>query len=203
MNKHSETKSAAPYDMRRWEAIQEISGVLEDEFVVCNLGHASQELYAAGDRDRNFYMLGSMGLASSIGLGVALSTDETVISIDGDGAVLMNLGTLASIGHDRPDNYVLIIIDNHAHGATGFQPTFTAGGVDLAAVGEACGIPTVRRVTKRADVAPVLRAVLARREKGPALLVIHTEVGRPTEGIGVIPMTSTEIRDRFMKALRS
>ena len=85
---------------------------ITDELVVCNIGHPAQELFVIRDRPENFYMLGSMGLASSIGLGLAMSQDKKVVVLEGDGAVAMNMGSLATIGLVRPANYVLIIIDN-------------------------------------------------------------------------------------------
>ena len=90
--------------MRRYEAIKKIISQLTDEIVVCNIGHPSQELYQIKDRPQNFYMLGSMGLASSIGLGIALSQPRKVIVIEGEGSVLMNLGGLTTIGINQPKN---------------------------------------------------------------------------------------------------
>jgi len=88
--------------MRRYEALQEIMKAITDEPVVCNLGHPAQELFAVRDRPQNFYMLGSMGLASSIAHGLALCRSGKVVAIDGDASVTMNLGGFATIGHTRP-----------------------------------------------------------------------------------------------------
>ena len=99
--------------MKRMEAISEVAAAAEKALIVCNIGFPSRELYAAADRPENFYMLGSMGLASSIGLGLALVRPERkVIVLDGDGSVLMNLGALATIAHNALENYLLIILDN-------------------------------------------------------------------------------------------
>lgn len=100
---------------------------IEDEIVVSNIGDPSKELYKIKDRPRNFYMLGSMGLASSISLGIALSKSENVVCLDGDGALLMNLGSLATIANYNPKNLVLIVLDNGSYGTTGNQPSFTSG----------------------------------------------------------------------------
>ena len=84
---------------RRYELLETIAPQLTDVLTVCNIGFPSQELYSLADSDRTFYMLGSMGLSSSIGLGLSLSTTQQVVSIDGDGSVLMNLGTMATIAN--------------------------------------------------------------------------------------------------------
>ena len=133
--------------MRRYEALQEIMKAITDEPVVCNLGHPAQELFAVRDRPQNFYMLGSMGLASSIAHGLALCRSGKVVAIDGDASVTMNLGGFATIGHTRPKNLVQIIIDNGANGSTGFQPSFTAGNLQLDQIARAAGITRVTVVT--------------------------------------------------------
>ena len=97
--------------MIRSEIIRDIAPVLCDQLVVCNIGLPSQELHLIDDQASNFYMLGTMGLSSSIGLGLALSQEKTVISIDGDGSILTNLGTLPTIANNVADNFILLIID--------------------------------------------------------------------------------------------
>ena len=118
-------------------------------FVVCNIGFPSQELYSVKDSAKNFYMLGSMGLASSIGLGLSTTISEQVLSIDGDGSVLMNLGTLATVANRAPGNYTLLIVDNGAYGSTGDQPTYTSGKTNLAAMARAAGVTSVHEVEGR------------------------------------------------------
>ena len=91
--------------MIRSEILREIAPILRDQLVVCNIGLPSQELHMIDDNEKNFYMLGTMGLSSSIGFGLALAQDKTVISIDGDGSVLTNLGTLPTIANNVTDNF--------------------------------------------------------------------------------------------------
>ena len=98
--------------MIRSEILKDIAPLIRNHLVVCNIGLPSQELHMIDDQPTNFYMLGTMGLSSSIGLGVALAQDKTVISIDGDGSVLTNLGTLPTIANNVAENYILLIIDN-------------------------------------------------------------------------------------------
>jgi sulfopyruvate decarboxylase subunit beta len=188
--------------MRRYELLQAIAPLLEREFVICNLGFPSQELYAIRDRARNFYMLGSMGLASSIGLGLALQTDETVIAIDGDGSVLMNLGTLSTIARQRPKNFILLIVDNSAYGSTGDQPTQTAPtgtdkGTSLAAIARAAGIESSVELPG-AEAAGALKDRFGR--PGPHVIVAKVEPGSPK--LTPIPLSSLVIRDRFRDAVR-
>ena len=187
--------------MRRYEALQEIMKAITDEPVVCNLGHPAQEIFAIRDRPQNFYMLGSMGLASSIAHGLALCSRGKVVVIDGDASVTMNLGGFATIGHTRPKNLVQIIIDNGANGSTGFQPSFTAGNLRLDQIAKAAGITRVIVVTAQKDITPTVSAALA-EDLGPTVILVRTEVGMP-DNIGIIPLNGIEVRDRFVRSLRS
>lgn len=183
--------------MRRYEATREIMNAVGDELVVCNIGHPSQEVFRLRDRPENFYMLGSMGLASSIGLGLAMARDRKVVALDGDGSVTMNMGTLATIGLVRPRNYTLVIVDNRSYGSTGFQRSFTAGNLRLEEVARGSGVESVSVVDRLDGVAPAMTRLLG--EDGPHVLVVKCEPGMP-EGIGVIPLDGMEVRDRFMAA---
>ena len=95
--------------MNRFDLLKLIHKVFKNNLIICNIGLPSQELYQIKDQPNYFYMLGSMGLSSSIGLGLALSQNKDVISIDGDGSVLMNLNTLATIGNRTPNNFTLLL----------------------------------------------------------------------------------------------
>src|SRR5881296_3874102 len=135
--------------MTRLEATRTICEVAGDAAIIASLGHPAYDLFAAGDRPRNFYTWGSMGLASSIGLGLALAQPALrVFVLDGDGSLLMNLGSLATIGLLRPSNLVVIVMDNQEYATTGGQPTPTAYGADLEAAARALRVDamTVRTV---------------------------------------------------------
>jgi len=186
--------------MRRFEAFQEVMNVVTDELIVCNIGHPAQELFKIKDRPENFYMLGSMGLASSIGLGIALSTSKKVIALEGDGAVLMNLGSLATIGTVKPKNYVLVIVDNAAYGSTGFQDTYTSSGLQLNQIAKACGIKKTLLIDQEGAIGPELQKAL-KSPDGPYCLVIKTEKGMP-ENISVIPKSGLEIKERFIESVK-
>ena len=112
-----------------------------DLLVVPGLGSATYDLAAAGDDDRNFYLWGAMGGAAMIGLGLALAQPKRRVAvITGDGEMLMGLGSLATIGIQRPGNLAVIVFDNGVYGETGMQPSHTQGGVDLIGVARSCGI---------------------------------------------------------------
>jgi len=153
----------------RFEATQLLVRHLTNELVVSNLGPTSDELWHAGHRDRNFYTNGSMGLCSSIALGVALSTSEKVISLDGDGSLLMNMGTLATIGREKPANLIVVVWDNEQWGQTGHQPSHTARGTDLEQVARGCGIPNCVTVRDLEDLESVFEQAL--RQDGPWCIV--------------------------------
>ncbi len=130
--------------MDRLDLTRRVLAHLTDEAVFAGIGNAGFDLYAAGDRPQNFYMFGSMGLASSIGLGYALARPgERVIVLEGEGSVLMNLGTLATIARMRPPHYLLIIMDNGTYALTGSQRTAAAEVTDMAAIARGAGIPYV------------------------------------------------------------
>ena len=121
--------------------------VKDDEPIIANLGSATFDLYAEQDRPANLYTWGAMGCVSSIGLGVALAAPgRRVFVTDGDGSLLMNLGSLATIARQAPPNLVLIVWDNHQWAETGGQPTHTATGTDLAGIARASGIREVASV---------------------------------------------------------
>jgi thiamine pyrophosphate-dependent acetolactate synthase large subunit-like protein len=146
-----------PITMTRLEATRIVVEAAGEAPIVASLGHPTYDLFAAGDRPQNFYTWGSMGLASSIGLGLALARpDLRVYVVDGDGSLLMNLGSLATIGLFRPGNLVVVVMDNEEYATTGGQETPTARGADLAAAAAAMAIAPVARVT----TAPDLRAAL-------------------------------------------
>jgi thiamine pyrophosphate-dependent acetolactate synthase large subunit-like protein len=134
----------------------------EDLLVVPGLGSTTWDLAAAGDDPRNFYMWGAMGGTAMIGLGLALAQPKRRVAvITGDGEMLMGLGSLATVGVQRPPNLAVIVFDNAVYGETGAQPSHTQSGVDLVAVARACGIASccdVRDEAGLADLAARLKS---------------------------------------------
>lgn len=150
------------------------------------------------DNAKNFYMLGTMGLSSSIGLGLALAQDKTVISIDGDGSVLTNLGTLPTIANNVADNFILLIVDNGSYGSTGDQPTYAGKKTKLENVAKACGCENVV-VCQDVDTGKVLQEAIDSRQ----MTIIVTKCDSGNIKLPVITMDPVVIRDRFMKAVAS
>ncbi len=184
--------------MIRSEVLKEIAPILRDQLVVCNIGIPSQELHAIDDQPTNFYMLGTMGLASSIGLGLALVQPKPVIVIDGDGSVLTNLGTLPTIANNVAHNYILLIVDNGSYGSTGDQPTYAGMKTSLAGMARAAGCERVIEC-EAADTGRVLRDALDAGEM--TIIVCKCESGNARHP--VITMDPVTIRDRFMAAVRT
>ena len=178
--------------MARYEAIEDIMKHIDDEIIVCNIGFPSRELYDIKDRDRNFYMIGSMGLASSIGFGLALAKpDEDIVVIDGDGSLLMNMGSLVTIFAHNPRNLTWIVIDNGAYGSTGNQDTY-AQLIDLVDVAKSVGFKNSFEF-KDIDLKEIIQSDDA------SFILYKTEAGNSTAPI--IDLTPIEIRDRFMKSI--
>ncbi len=128
------------------------------DILVSTTGYTSRELYALDDRPNQLYMVGAMGCASSVALGLAIARpDVRVTVLDGDGAALMRLGAMATIGYRRPANLLHVVLDNRMHESTGGQPTVTES-IDLATVARACGYPEVHQVSEPRALAEHLRA---------------------------------------------
>ncbi len=185
--------------MKRIEAIKTITDELEKELVVCNIGFPSRELYSVRDRPENFYMLGSMGLASSIGLGLALSLSSAkhVVVMDGDGSILMNLGSLVTIANQSPKNLILIIFDNECYGSTGGQPSYTAGKTDLARLAKGAGIEKVLVVDSPKNLSEAYR-----KSKNELTLII-TKVEKENADVPIIEISPEEIKNRFLSAVKN
>lgn len=183
--------------MNRLDATRLLVAALDDEPIVASLGHPAYDLYGAGDRPANFYTWGSMGLASSIGLGLALARpDLRVFVLDGDGSLLMNLGSLATIGWTRPPNLVLVVWDNQEYGTTGGQQTATAHGADLEMAARAMGASSTATVrTEEAFGAAIARS---RTEPGPWVIVAKVDETAPA---AKPPLDCVFIKQRFMAAI--
>lgn len=169
-----------------------------DEAVVAGIGNTNFDLAAvAGDRPQNFPMLGSMGLATSIGLGVALAQPERrVIALEGDGSLLMNLGSLATIGALAPANLIVIIWVNGAYQITGNQPAATADATDVVAVARGTGIESSAWVRDEADFSRAVERAL--RSPGPHFLAARID-GSP--GAGRPERDPLILKDRFMRGI--
>ena len=137
----------------RRQVVSSLLAERKDAIVIGGLGASTYDIAAAGDNDRNFYLWGAMGGAVMIGLGVALAQPKLpVVVITGDGEMLMGMGSLATVGLQKPGNLTIVVLDNEAYGETGGQASHTSGGVDLVGVAKACGIPKASSMTTMAEV---------------------------------------------------
>jgi sulfopyruvate decarboxylase subunit beta len=148
--------------MLRADALEAIYPELKDRIVVTIMGAVAAELYTLGHRPNFFYLEHAMGLASSMGLGIALAMPEhQVVVLDGDGSLLMNLGTLSTLARYRPGNLLQLVFDNESLLSVGGFPTATATGTDLAGVARASGVPSVREANTVETLAAAVTAALA------------------------------------------
>ncbi len=184
--------------MIRHDILKELIPVISDQLVVCNIGLPSQELHMLDDQPSNFYMLGTMGLSSSIGFGVALTQKDKVIAIDGDGSVLTNLATLSTIANNPCSNFTLLIIDNGSYGSTGDQATYAGMKTSLTAVAKACGCENVVECAAEGTVEAV-KAALA----GNEMTVIVAKCQSGNVPVPVIDINPVVIRQRFMDEVKA
>ena len=169
-----------------------------DEAVVGGIGNTHFDLWASGRRPQNFYMLGSMGLAVPIALGVAIAQPKRqVFALEGDGSLLMQLGALGTVMSVNPNNLAIFVWDNGAYQITGSQPTLTAAGVDLVAIAKGAGLA---RSTWAADEAHFDELVdEALQGAGPMFVCARTDNAPPT---GVTERDPARIRIGFMDAMK-
>ncbi len=182
--------------MKRYDAINKIVESLNDEIIVCNLGAPSRELYNVLDREDNFYMLGSMGLSSSIAFGIAISKPKRkVVCIDGDGSILMNLGSLSTIANNNPPNLTLIIIDNSSYGSTGDQKTYTSNKTRLEIIAKGAGFNSITVIEDEDEILASLKSL----GLGCHFVLIKVQPGNAQ--VENVPLLPEELKDRFRKAI--
>jgi len=182
--------------LTRFDIIKVLAPHLEGRVVVSNLGWPSKELYAIRHQPSNFYMLGSMGMATPIGLGIALASKKEVVVIDGDGSLLMNPGTLATAASAAPENLTIVAIDNGAYGSTGNQPTLAASCVDLEQVARGFGFRNTAKAAGEKDIVNAMKD----RGKGPAF--IHVLAIPGNKDVPNIPVHHLEIKKQVQEFLR-
>ena len=184
--------------MKGTEAFEAIIPLLTDEAVIHANGYICRESFNIKDRKWNFYMIGSMGLASSIGLGVAISRpDQKTIIIDGDGNVLMSMGTLSMIAAAAPKNLLHIVMDNEVYESTGSQGSLS-NSVDLEKIAKSAGYPLTKKVTSKDQIKRAFQELM--NKDGPSFLLIKVEPSFD-KSTGRVHHTPEEITSRFMKSL--
>lgn len=183
--------------LTRSQATKLLLGTVTDQPVLGGIGGPTYDLYGAKDRDRNLYTWGAMGQISSMGLGLALARpDLTVIVLDGDGSLLMNLGSLATIARKAPPNLIHIVWDDGVYETTGRQPTHTSAGTDLAGIARAAGIAQAAGVADEAGFAGALDRALAR--PGPWFIAVKVV---PEKSAARPPRDPIFFKYRFMRAI--
>jgi sulfopyruvate decarboxylase subunit beta len=186
--------------MLRIEALEAIYPRLEQCVVVTIMGATAAELQAIGHRPGFFYLQHAMGLASSLGLGIALARPELqVVVIDGDGSLLMNLGGLTTLARYRPPNLVHVVFDNESLLSVGGFPTATSTGSDLAAIARGAGVPRVAAVSDLESFASAFTEALEAQEL--TTIVAKVEARGPAVFLTDLPML--ENRFQFARHLKS
>jgi thiamine pyrophosphate-dependent acetolactate synthase large subunit-like protein len=184
--------------MQRRDAVRALLENRKDLLVVAGLGSTAWDCTAAGDSPLTFPMWGAMGQAAMMGLGLALAQPKRrVLVITGDGEMLMGLGSLATIGAQRPPNLCVVVIDNERYGETGMQATHTAHGVDLVAVARGCGLRECATVKEPAELGALQKMVY--EKPGPSFAAVKVAV----EKIPLVlpPREGALLKARFRRAL--
>ena len=183
--------------MIRKEAMEIISNEIGDEPIISANGYISRDLFNVKDKPSNFYMIGSMGLASSIGLGVALKNPrKRVFIFDGDGNILMNLGSLITTGSLKPKNLIHIVFDNSIHESTGGQPT-NSKNIEIGKIGQNANYK-VFQVNSKVELERGIRKI--KNNSGLTMIVIKINSKKIVSRR--ITHKPSKIRERFMKSLR-
>lgn len=194
--------AAASYDnakiVNRFEITRRlVARLTHDEAVVGGIGNTNFDLWSAGHRPQNFYMLGSMGLAIPIAFGVALAQPHRhVIALEGDGSLLMQLGCLVTIAAHKPANLTIVIMDNGLYQITGGQPTPAAGTADYVALARASGLTRSAWACDEEDFERLIDTAL--HDGGPTFIAARID-GKP--GVGATDRDPAQIRHRFMAGL--
>jgi thiamine pyrophosphate-dependent acetolactate synthase large subunit-like protein len=184
--------------LERREVVQTILRDRGDALVVSGLGSPTWDVASAGDSPLNFYLWGAMGGAAMLGFGLALAQPRRrVLVVTGDGEMLMGLGSLATIGPERPRNLSIVILDNQSYGETGMQRSHTGRGVDLAAIARGAAFPAVATILTTPELdawLPTLHGA-----DGPVLTVVKVTTNQPPARVPL--RDGTHIKIRFREAL--
>jgi sulfopyruvate decarboxylase subunit beta len=191
--------------MRRLDALRAIYDDLADTIVVTIMGAVAAELQSLGHRPSHFYLQHAMGLASSVGLGIALCRPELdVVVLDGDGSLLMNLGTLTTMGRYRPPNLTHVVFDNESLLSVGGFPTATSTGTDLAGVAKAAGVPRASTVHDVDGFVAAFKEARAARELTTLVAKVDAHYQPPSDTKGFVTQLGLlENRFEFARYLRT
>jgi thiamine pyrophosphate-dependent acetolactate synthase large subunit-like protein len=183
--------------MESVRAVKILGEKLTDELVVTSLGNPTHLLHHANDRPLNMYLRGAMGMASSLALGLAIARpDRKVVVLDGDGAALMNLPGMVTVGWQAPPNLVWVILENKTFLETGGQPIATSDTADLVAMATGCGIPHAAAAASEPELDKLLDEALS--TPGPTLIVAQVDKDSVRSDV---PKEPVSIKNRFLAAL--
>ena len=184
--------------MNRFDVTSRLIAKLKhEEAVIGGIGNTNFDLWAAGHRPQNFYMLGSMGLAFPIALGVALAQPRRrVFALEGDGSLLMQLGALSTIAALKPKNLIMIVMDNGIYQITGAQPTPAADVADIVAIAAGSGLANSAWAADEEDFERLVEEAMSAPE--PSLIAVRID-DKP--GVGTTRRDPVQIRERFMQGL--
>jgi phosphonopyruvate decarboxylase len=191
-------KAAATQRVDRREFVAALLARIPEALVVAGLGSPAYDVFAAGDRERNFYLWGAMGGAAAMGLGLALARPhESVVVITGDGEQLMGLGSLATIAAKRPANLTIVVLDNGHYGETGMQRSHSSLGLDFVAVAKGCGIADAVSTASTGDCEAIARRIRARA--GIGFVHVPIEANEPPRALP--PRDGPFLKNRFRASL--
>ncbi|WP_322102303.1 thiamine pyrophosphate-dependent enzyme [Paraburkholderia sp. J41] len=174
-----------------------VAKLRSNEAVIGGIGNTNFDLWASGQRPQNFYMLGSMGLAIPIALGVATAQPgRRVVALEGDGSLLMQLGALGTVATRAPKNLLIVVWDNGIYQITGSQKTLTSGTVDLVAIARGAGLRQSAWAADEAHFDALIESALAGDE--PAFIAVRIDDAKPA---GVTERDPARIRQRFMEGI--
>jgi thiamine pyrophosphate-dependent acetolactate synthase large subunit-like protein len=198
MNAAANTPARNTKVMNRFDLTSRLIAKLKhEEAVVGGIGNTNFDLWAAGHRPQNFYMLGSMGLAFPIALGVALAQPKRrVFALEGDGSLLMQMGCLTTIATQAPKNLTMIVMDNGVYQITGAQPTPAAAVADIVAIAAASGIANGAWAADEEDFERLVEQSLT--ASVPSLIGVRID-DKP--GVGTTRRDPVQIRERFMHGM--
>jgi thiamine pyrophosphate-dependent acetolactate synthase large subunit-like protein len=184
--------------MNRFDLTKRLVAKLKhEEAVIGGIGNTNFDLWSAGHRPQNFYMLGSMGLAFPIALGVALAQPERrIFALEGDGSLLMQLGCLSTIASLKPKNLSLVVMDNGIYQITGAQPTPAAAASDIVAIAQGCGLADSAWAADEEDFERLVDQSLI--ASAPTLIAVRID-DKP--GVGTTDRDPVQVRQRFMLGL--
>lgn len=190
--------SAARPPVDRRAFVARLVQAIPDALIVTGLGSPAYDVFAAGDRERNFYLWGAMGGATPLALGLALAQpSKSIVAITGDGEQLMGMGSLATVGSQQPANLTIVVLDNGHYGETGMQASHTRLGTDLVAVARGCGIADALAIDRLEGADELARRIHARR--GTAFAVVSIDAQEPPRALP--PRDGVYLKNRFRAQL--